>query len=345
MTHINKIFVAALAAFGVWPALAGDWSPRLAADYLDSRQKEWFEWPSAKAFGGPCVSCHTGVTYLLARPALRRALGEKVATPYETGLADALRARLDGGTPDRQIFKKEPQASQEAGVEAVFAALFLKTEKALDRLWSRQVREGEAKGAWQWFEFKVDPYEMPESTFFGASLAARAVGATSSEYRAREDIKPKIAELAAYFNRARESQPLHNRLLLLWASARLPEVLAVPARQSIIDEALSKQQPDGSWKIADLGPWAAHPDAPPAMEADSYATAIAAFTLQQAGVPSSNAKMTRALAWLRSHQDPKGGYWPAVSMNKRREPGSMTAKFMQDAATAFAVLALSEPRP
>src|SRR6184192_3888876 len=62
-----------LVAIAAWAALrgyCGDWSPQLAADYLDSRQKEWFAWPAAKAPGGPCVSCHTGLTYLLARPVL-----------------------------------------------------------------------------------------------------------------------------------------------------------------------------------------------------------------------------------------------------------------------------------
>ena len=57
-------------------AYGGDWSPRLAADYLDGRQKEWFAWPAAKAPGGTCISCHTGMTYLLSRPALRKALGD-----------------------------------------------------------------------------------------------------------------------------------------------------------------------------------------------------------------------------------------------------------------------------
>ena len=49
--------------------LAADWSPALAARYLDGRQKEWFSWKPAMSADGPCVSCHTGMTYLLARPA------------------------------------------------------------------------------------------------------------------------------------------------------------------------------------------------------------------------------------------------------------------------------------
>src|SRR5215471_16514504 len=84
------------------PALAADWNPRLAAQYLDNRQKEWFDWPTANSNAKPCISCHTGMTYLLARPALRRALGEESPTTYETGLLASLRSRVD---------KREPPAA------------------------------------------------------------------------------------------------------------------------------------------------------------------------------------------------------------------------------------------
>src|ERR1700692_1452882 len=90
---------AVLFVFGALPACCGDGNPRLAAEYLDGRQKEWFAWPRAMKTGVPCVSCHTGVTYLLARPALRKALGEKQPTAYETGLLDGLRGRVAKMTP------------------------------------------------------------------------------------------------------------------------------------------------------------------------------------------------------------------------------------------------------
>ena len=128
------------------------------------------------------------------------------------------------------------------------------------------------------------------------------------------------------------------------AAASLPAAVR-NARQSIIDETLKKQQPDGSWTIAALGPWKDHPAAPPANGASAYATAVAAFALEQAGLPRSDPKLKKALDWLRSKQDPQFGYWAADSMNKRREPGNMPEGFMRDAATAFAVLALIGPAP
>src|SRR5215510_1077597 len=120
------------------PALAAEWSPRLAAGYLDSRQKEWFGWERAKAPGGPCISCHTSATYLLARPVLRRALGESEPTEYETGLLAGLRSRVDK-RESKDVFPnnpKEPGASQAMGVESVHAALFLGSDVAFERLWA-----------------------------------------------------------------------------------------------------------------------------------------------------------------------------------------------------------------
>src|SRR5215470_8931978 len=99
------------------PGFAADWNAQLAADYLDGRQKDWFVFPRAKVEGGICVSCHTGVTYLLARPELRRALGESHPTAYEQGLLDGIHAQAEA-KGDRQ------------GAEAVFAALFFARQNA-----------------------------------------------------------------------------------------------------------------------------------------------------------------------------------------------------------------------
>jgi hypothetical protein len=73
---------------------------------------------------------------------------------------------------------------------------------------------------------------------------------------------------------------------------------------------------------------------------DAYTTAYVAFIMQQAGLRPSDGRLARALEWLRAHQDRQFGSWAAVSMNKRYEPDPMQILFMQDAATAFAVLAL-----
>ena len=322
------------------PAFAADWSPRLAADYLDARQKEWFAWPAAKQAGGPCLSCHTGMPYLLARPALRRALGESNPTSYETGLREALRARLDHKEP------RDPSshAAQQLGVEAVFASLFVgpqDADRAFDRMWALQSKEGRSKGGWAWFALDRDPWEMPESQFYGATVAALATGSLTTEQRDRPGAQDNIAALTSYLQREQAAQPLHNRLMLLWAATKLPDALPQSARRSILDQAWRTQQADGGWTMESLGPWTAHAEAPRSTGSNGYATALTAFALKKGGIPRGDQRLVRALEWLKAHQDPSG-FWPAGSMNKVYEPDSMQIKFMQDAATAFAALALLE---
>jgi squalene-hopene/tetraprenyl-beta-curcumene cyclase len=342
-------FALVLLATAV-PAFCGDWNPRLAAQYLDSRQKEWFAWKPAAAPGGTCFSCHTGMTYLLARPGLRRILGEGEATLYETNLLDGLRARVDKreGKAVFPAFGKEPLGSQALGVESIFAALFLapgnqaSAEQAFDRMWSLQLREGKAKGSWAWFQLALDPWEMPDSPFYGAALAALAATTAPAEYRERPEIRAHLADLAAYLRNELPSQPLHNRAMLLWTAAGVPDLLPKSGRKRLVKELLAKQQPDGGWTIASLGPWKDHPQAPDSPGSNAYATGLASFLLLKAGVAPSVPGVGRALEWLRTHQDPRLGYWEAKSMNKHFEPGSMQDQFMRDAATSFAAMALVE---
>ncbi len=107
-----------------------------------------------------------------------------------------------------------------------------------------------------------------------------------------------------------------------------------------MNELTRKQSPDGGWPMEALGPFAEHPKAPPAQGSNSYATGLAAFAMEKAGVDRSNPALVRALGWLRSHQDKEHGYWAASSMNKTHPPEYMPALFMRDAATGFATLAL-----
>ena len=127
MIRHNLIGVLLGAVFVVPAAFCAGWNQRLAADYLDARQQEWFAWKGAnKTAGGPCISCHTSMTYLLARPALRRSLGERQATRYELGLLDAMRARI-GKQEAAELFPgaQGRHAAEAVGVEAVMSALFL----------------------------------------------------------------------------------------------------------------------------------------------------------------------------------------------------------------------------
>lgn len=331
--------------------LAADWNPKGAAGYLDSRQREWFAWSVAKADAGPCVSCHTGLTYLLARPVLRKALGESSGTAEETGLLAAMSTRVLASAASQQPIKKQ------TSVETVMLAFLLArdaaaagslppdAEKVFDILWSRQISSGEQRGTWNWYALHLDPWESEHSAYFGATLAALAAGIAPSGYQQRPAIQSNLDALRSYLRSRLDAQPLHNRLMALWASTRLKSLLTEAQQQDIRAAGLDCQQHDGGWTIASLGPWESHDAAPPHRGSNAYATALAAFVLQRTGLPASDPSITRALAWLKERQDPATGSWNALSQNKVYEPGSMQVRFMTDAASAFAALALLESVP
>lgn len=335
------------------PAFCQDFNPRLAAQYMDGRQKDWVDWPVAMHSGVACMSCHTGLPYLLSRPALRRSLGENTGpTLYEGVLVAGMRATVIRTDAD-DLFGglKGPIVGQVYGAQTILAALVLamddaprgkmsaEGEKAFSRMWSLQVKTGADRGAWPWSDFDLDPWETRDATYYGAALAALATGLAPAGYQSRPGIQENIAAMTAYLGREWGAQPLHNRLNVLWASSKLRDSLPDAKRQAILDEIWAKQAADGGWTMESLGQWKKR-EAPPNNGSNSYATALTAFVAQQAGVPVSDARMLRALAWLRSHQDPQSGAWAAESMNHKHDAGSMPDKFMTDAATGYATAAL-----
>lgn len=326
---LPRVILLALAAAA---GFAADWNPRLAADYMDARQKDWFVWPRANQNAKPCVSCHTNLTYLLARPALRRALGESSPTQYETGLLAMLQSRVSNTDP-KSLYPTATGAfaPQETSVESIFAALFLESPQAFDRMWKLQ----RADGGWDWNSANLDPWEMPESEYFGAGFAALAAGREKGS-----KFQSNLGALEKYMRAGLDKQPMQNRLMAVWASSQLKDLLPKSAKASVIAEVYKSQRSDGGWTAQSLGPFRDHPGAPPSEGSNAYATAFTTFVLERAGVVKSDTRLERALAWLKTHQNPQTGAWEAMSFNKKYEPGSMQIRFMQDAATGFAVMAL-----
>lgn len=316
---------------------AAEWSLDRAVEHLDARQKLWSEWKPAQAQGGPCVSCHTGLPYAAARAAARRSRGEAQATELERGLAAGLEARLRSSEPVTMFpfFQKEPAKSQSAAVEAVIAVFVLSQTnapaQAVERMWSHQIKDSEDRGAWPWFHLKLDPWESENSAYYGASLAAIALGgAPPSE---------GTGAMHAYLRRERERQPLHNQLMALWASARAPSLLDARARTAIREAVLRGQRSDGGLPLSALGPWSFMRDGLDGAS-NAYATAFAAYALRQVPGNCGDRRIERALEWLRVNQNRETGAWTAPTMTKAYPAGSMQESFMSDAASAFAVLAL-----
>ena len=199
-------------------------------------------------------------------------------------------------------------------------------------------------GGWAWLNFQYEPWEASASPYFGAALAAIAVGTAPGNYANGADIQDRLKLLRGYLQRGADSEKLFNRLMALWASAKLPDVLSAVQRQAIIDAAAAKQQDDGGWATAALGAWKRIDGTALDARSDGYATGLITFVLLQAGCSRDDVRVSNAIAWLVRHQDPATGMWRASSLNKERDLSSDAGKFMSDAATAYAVLALTQDK-
>ncbi|MFZ0212194.1 MAG: hypothetical protein WBE20_08955 [Candidatus Acidiferrales bacterium] len=311
-------------------------------------------WPhSARDHGTFCVSCHTAMPYALSRQAIDSALGAAKPSANERKLIDNVTTRVRLWKEIQPYYPNQAGASR--GTEAVLNALILAsndarsgklsadTRSAFDEMWSLQESSGAEQGAWQWIEFNNEPWEAYDSAYYGATLAAIAVGSAPENYRAAPEIQQYLKPLSEYLDRESAKQTLLNRVSLLWASAKIPGILKPERQESIVDEILSKQQADGGWSASALvGTWKRKDKTPLVTRSDGYATGLITYALQQAGLPSDNVHVKDGLAWLVRNQS-WGGHWEAYSLNKRRlNPFSNPSSFMDDAATAYAVLALTE---
>jgi squalene-hopene/tetraprenyl-beta-curcumene cyclase len=337
------------------------WDARAAAAYLDARQGWWMGWPTAsRDHETSCVSCHTALPYALARPALRVVLNETELSTTERKMLDNVTKRVrlwkevEAFYPDQT--RGLPKTSESRGTEAILNALILATRDAVagkmsddgrsafDNLWALQFRSGDLSGAWAWLNFHLEPWESTDAAYFGATLAAVAVGTEPEAYAARAEIQTKLKPLGAYLQRGLATQSLFNRAMVLWASAKIPGLMQTSDRQTIIDALWAAQQPDGGWSLSSLGQWKRIDGTPLETQSDGYATGLAAYALQQAGASPAEPHVANALAWLEQHQDRATGMWSATSLNKQRDPATDIGKFMSDAATAYAVLALTQSR-
>ena len=352
-------------------AAAGDpvaWNPKAAAAYLDQRQDWWQKWPSAaRDHGTFCVSCHTAATYALARPALRGTLREAGPSASELALQANVTKRVTMWKDVEPYYPDQtrglPKTSESRGTEAILNALILSgrdarggslgddTRRAFDNLWALQFTKGDLSGGWAWLNFHYEPWEAEGSAYYGASLAAIAIGMAPGGYAASAEIQDRMKLLRDYLSRSAATQHLFNRATVLWASTawagaagegRGTGILTPDGQRTIVDDLLRVQQDDGGWSMTSLGSWKRQDNTPLDARSDGYATGLVAYVLQAAGEPRAKAQVARGLEWLVKHQDPATGVWLATSLNKQRDPATDAGRFMNDAATAYAVLALTK---
>jgi squalene-hopene/tetraprenyl-beta-curcumene cyclase len=158
-------------------------------------------------------------------------------------------------------------------------------------------------------------------------------------------IQPGIKRMIEYLRKGISAQTPLDGAALLWASATIPNLLTGAEQRSIVADLLAKQRDNGGFGASDLvGAWQRRDNTSLDKASDGYATGLIALALEQIGEPLTKPKLDRAISWLRHSQDPSDGRWPASSLNKQRELSSDAGRFMSDAATAYAVMAIENAK-
>jgi squalene-hopene/tetraprenyl-beta-curcumene cyclase len=331
------------------------WDAQGSARYLDQREVWWQGWArSGRDHGTICISCHTQVPYALGRPVLREALQESALSAPEQKMLGDVRRRVTMWNEVAPFYSgDEPtRALQARGTEAVLNTLILTsydarkehlteiTRNAFDSAWALQLTTGKDAGGWVWLNFHNAPWEGEESAYQGATYMALAAGMAPEGYAREPTNKARLDLLRGYLQRNYDAQPIANKLVVLWAAAKLPGVLTAEQKRALAKDVFALQHEDGGWSLASFGSWKRHDSSEEETRSDGYATGLALLAMESAGVVGNDARTAKGLAWLSKNQDAADGSWHAYSLNKQRDQASDIGKFMSDAATAYAALAL-----
>ena len=300
--------------------VASAFSAKKAAEYLDGVGVGWTR-------DRKCITCHTNMPYLMARPALPGDVGWKEVRAF---LEADVASWSAGGKPRGEAYVVATALALAFNDSQTTGKLHPLTKEALDRMWKGQ----KATGEWGWL--KCDWPPMEHDDYYGATLAAIAVGVAPEDYAKTGAAKAGIDKLKAYFQKT-PAPDLHHKAMLLWGSTLVDGLLTPDAQKAIVGELRAKQHPDGGWGLPSLGAYKRRdamktpndPNAP----SDGYGTGLMVYILRKAGVAAADPTLTKGVTWMKSNQR-ESGRWYTRSLNNDK------AHYIADAGSAFCVLAL-----
>ena len=298
--------------------VAKEFSLERAVHFLDSAALTWQK-------DRQCFTCHTNYAYLYARPAVSAA-----------GPAHAEVRKFAEELVTTRWVDKGPRWDAEVVATAAALAfndaattgkLHVQTRQALDRMWTLQRDDG----GWNWLKCGWPPMESDDH--YGATLAAIAAGVAPEGYAKTDAARQGLEKLREYLKK-NPSPTLHHQAMTLWAATLVDGLLTDAEKQATADKLWSLQKPDGGWALATLGDWQrADKGTQDTEHSDGYGTGFVVFVLRRAGTSASDARVQKAVAWLKANQR-ESGRWITRSLNKDNH------HFISHAGTAFAIMAL-----
>jgi len=292
-----------------------------AIRFLDASSLHW-----QKQQG--CFTCHTNYPYLMARPFIG---------------ADDIAHRQVRAFAEQTVTEQWPEDGPPGDSEVVSIASILAfndavqsdglhnvTRQALDHMWTIQRDDG----AFEWIKALTAPSEWDDH--YGATLALIGVGAAPNAYADTPQAQQGIKKLREYLA-VHPTTHAHQSAMLLWAASYFDDLLTPKDRRRRVDELWALQREDGGWSLLSLGNW---PFGGPgnqtdAESSDGYGTGFVTYVLRRTGVPADDARIARAIGWLKSNQRANGGWFTC----SQSSPGNHHS--ISRAGSAYAIMALS----
>jgi len=308
-------------------AVLGAYSEEKAKVFLDDTSTKWVK-------QNRCGTCHTTVSYLMARPLIGKASDRAAWNGVRASVSDFTAEQIATHSPAAAFFAASTAAALAVGDAAAERPLQPDTRALFDYLWASQASDG----AWDTPQRGALPF-LERDRPYSALLVALAIGYAPGRYYEDSTARAGFAKLQAFI-RGNLPGNLHDKAVLLWASVRTPGLLNGEEQAAYARSLLDLQKQDGGWALPSLGTWPRHDGAPndPGSDSDGYATSLAALVLCQRGYGTRDASIRRAVAWIRRHQRASGRWYTRSLYSDRFQ------NYLSNMATAYAVMALSSCR-
>lgn len=299
------------------------YSERKALNFISGAALKWSR-------QNKCGTCHTNLSYLMARPLLAGAGSDPVEMEVKK-LVSAFATEHRGSNVPLSPFYVATVATalainralEDAPVSPELRAMF-------DYLWKVQNLDG----SWHYPLAGTVPF-LERNRYYVALLVALGIGYLPESNHEGPAARRSIERLRSYL-RTNIPANWHERAILLWASVRTPGLLTSAERAGYIDSLLRLQRPDGGWALTTLGQWPRHDGAPndPNGPSDGYATGLITMAICQSGFGVEAEPVKRSFDWLKTHQRESGRWFTASLYSDRFE------NYLSNMATSYALMAL-----
>lgn len=304
--------------------LSAQFSAERAAVYLD---RAALTWQKEKK----CVTCHTNMPYLFARPALATVLKDSGEVRQFFEQYRTVRWKEKGPTERQGFWPIVVGAGLTFNDLQTSGKLSPVTREVLDLMWTVQREDG----GWEWPDCDYAPLEIDDH--YGVTLAALTVGIAPDGYAESDVAKAGLAKLRLYLKND-PPKSLHHRAMIAWCSLRVAGIASDEDRARTLSQLLAVQNPDGGWSTAGfLTDWQGlqRNDGEPLDTAtsDAYGTGLVIVISRELGIPADDPRMQRGIEWLLTNQRASGKWFT-------RSPVNDAGNLISNTGSAFAVLAL-----